>query len=490
MFKIFLNHQWKEFWRGRNQAAGIVSRIIMGLLLLYFLAIALALGFFMAQIIKEVFPGRNIISVFNGFILYYFLADFLMRMQLQDLPTLSIQPYLHLDVRRKTIVNFLNGKSLMSFFNLWPIILAFPFCFTQIATSFGSMAVLGYIVSIIGLMLFNNFLAMYLKRKATSNGWFVAVGVLVVLAFAALDYFKVISISAFSDSVFSTIALHPWISIIFPVLAIVMYLVNSRFLIKNLYIEELSKKEEAKVSTDYPLLSRFGETGKLAALELKLILRHKRSKSGLTMSFLFVLYGFFFYRPELIQTNSFGKMLFAAIFMTGIFQIVYGQFMYAWQSAHFDGLMANKIDFKTFIKAKFLIFTLAGSLITMITMFYGFMSWKLIVMHIAVYLYNIGFGTVIVLYFANFNRKRLDLSKKASFNWQGVGATQWILGFPLILIPFLIYFPFALNDKPYWGLISIGIFGLITLSMRDIWINLLTKLFSKKRYKIAEGFRE
>ena len=490
MFKIFLNHQWKEFARGRNKASSIVARIVMAILLLYFLAIAIALGFFMEPLIKKFFPDSNVISVFNGFILYYFLADFLMRMQLQELPTLSIQPYLHLNVRRKMIVNFLNGKSLLSFFNLWPLILFFPFLFTRISDHFGSVATMAYVVSIIGLLFFNNFLVMYLKRKATSNGWLVAGGVLIVIALAAMDYFKLISISSFSDWVFIKIALYPWISLIFIVLAIIIFIINSKFLLRNLYIEELSKKEAAKVSTDYPFLSRFGETGKLAALELKLILRHKRSKSGLTMSFIFVLYGFLFYKQSLIETNSFGSMLFAAIFMTGIFQIVYGQFMFAWQSAHFDGLMATKIDFRTFIKAKFLLFTLAASLITMITMFYGFMSWKLILLHIVVYLYNIGFGTVIVLFFANYNRKRLDLSKKASFNWQGVSATQWILAFPLILIPFLIYLPFRLIHQPYWGLISIGIFGLITLSMRDIWINLLTKLFIKKRYKIAEGFRE
>jgi len=88
------------------------------------------------------------------------------------------------------------------------------------------------------------------------------------------------------------------------------------------------------------------------------------------------------------------------------------------------------------------------------------------------------------------NYKRLDITKSASFNWQGVGATQWILGLPFILIPVFIYLPFGLSDKPYWGLFAIGLFGLITLLMRNYWINLLVKRFEKQRYKIAEGFRE
>jgi hypothetical protein len=79
-------------------------------------------------------------------------------------------------------------------------------------------------------------------------------------------------------------------------------------------------------------------------------------------------------------------------------------------------------------------------------------SYKLLLLHLAAYLYNIGFGTVLVLFFATNNYKRLDISQSASFNWQGVGATQWILGFPFFLVPVFLYVPFGLMNKPYWGL--------------------------------------
>ena len=150
----------------------------------------------------------------------------------------------------------------------------------------------------------------------------------------------------------------------------------------------------------------------------------------------------------------------------------------------------NKIDIKNFIKAKFLLFTISCTIITLLASFYGFMSYKLLLLHLAAYLYNIGFATVIVLYFATMNYKRLDITQSASFNWQGVGATQWILGFPLLLIPFVIYLPFSFLDKPFWGLAALGAFGLITLLMRNFWIDLIVKRFEKQRYKIAEGFRE
>ncbi|MCO6497650.1 MAG: hypothetical protein J5I50_08310 [Chitinophagaceae bacterium] len=490
MFKIFLDHQWKEFWRGRNKAGSLAAKIFMMIIYIYFLLIALGVGFFMKGFLKEIFPAAQPVAIFNGLVLYYFLVDFLLRVQLQELPTMSVQPYLTLNIRKKTIINFLNGKTLLNFFNLMPLIIFLPFCFTEIASVHGTPAMLGYIVSILSLTVFNNFLLVYVKRKATGNIMLIAIGVLVVLILGALDYFGVISISDFSNLAFRSITKQPALALIFTAAAAVIYSINYKYLYNNLYTEEMVKKEAEKTATDYPFLNRFGEVGQLAALELKLILRHKRSKSAIMMSFAFVLYGFFFYRAELLNNNQFSLMLFAAIFMTGIFQIAYGQYMFAWQSAHFDGLMANKINFKNFIKAKFLLFTIAATLVTMLTFLYGFMSWKLIVLHFVVFLYNIGFGAVIVLFFANYNKKRLDLSKGGAFNWQGVGATQWIMSIPLIVIPFLIYMPFGMANEPFWGLTAIGLFGLVTLSLREMWVNLLTKLFAKQRYKIAEGFRE
>ena len=490
MLSIFLSHQWKSFWRSRNKAGSIAANILLGFLMLYFLVAAIALGLGMGYMIENFFPGKNTIAVFNGFILYYFLFDLAMRTQLQELPTLSIVPYLHLNIQKKTIINFLNIKSLFTFFNILPLFIFIPFIFIKVTPTHGGITGLAYIISILSLTIFNNYLVLYLKRKSINNIAYFVIIMGFVAIFGALDYFNIISVRVFSNLVFVNIKDYPFLALVFTLAAILVFIFNSKYLLNNLYTEELSTRDEKKVSTDYAFLNRFGKVGELAALELKLILRHKRSRSAVLMGLLFLAYGFLFYKEQMILNNEFGKMLFAAVFMTGISIINYGQFMFAWQSTHFDGLLVNKINFKDFIKAKFLLFTISCTLITVLASFYGFISYKLLLLHLAAYLYNIGFATVIVLYFATLNYKRLDITKSASFNYQGIGATQWILGIPLLLIPIALYLPFGLMNKPYWGLASIGIFGLITLLMRNFWVNLLVKKFEKNRYKIAEGFRE
>jgi len=490
MLSTFLNHQWKDFWRGRNKGGSIAAQILLGFFVLYFLAIAIFIGFGMGFFLEKSFPGKNPITVFNGFILYYFLFDLALRTQMQELPTLSVVPYLHLNIRKKTIVNFLNIKSLFSIFNFLPLFVFIPFSLMKVGPTLGFLTGIVYILSVVSLTIFNNYLVLYAKRKAINNIAYFAVGISLISLLAILDYYQIISVRDASNFVFVKIANYPFIALVFPLAAIFAYILNSNFLKTNLYTEELSTKNVKKGSTDYAFLNRFGKVGELAALELKLILRHKRSRSTAMMSLFFLAYGFIFYRPEYLAKDSFGMMLFAAVFVTSSTVLFYGQFMFAWQSTHFDGLLVNKIDFKNFIKAKFLLFNISTTIIAILSSFYGFVSLKILALHLAAYLYTIGFGTVIILYFATFNYKRLDITKSASMNWQGVGASQMILSIPYILIPILIYLPFGVLKMPYIGLTVLAGFGLIMLLMRNFWVNFITKKFIEKRYKIAEGFRE
>ncbi|MDQ2863186.1 MAG: DUF5687 family protein, partial [Bacteroidota bacterium] len=204
----------------------------------------------------------------------------------------------------------------------------------------------------------------------------------------------------------------------------------------------------------------------------------------------FMVYGFIFYDSGHIDNTKLGLLLFASFFITNGLFVNYGQFLFGWQSAHFDGLLSNKIELKDFIKAKFLLFTIFSSATFILCSLYGLMNWRFIALQLAAYLYTIGFGTVIILYFATMNCKRMDISLNARFNWQGSSYIQWVMSIPLFLIPTLLYLPFNYFHLPYYGVGAVAVFGLITLLMRSFWIDLLSKKLIKQRYKIAEGFRE
>lgn len=488
MIATFFDHELKAFWRSKNTGKSIAIKIVMGVLIFILLLYVLAFGIFLDMILSKMFPQENLTVAFCGIILVYFLSDLLMRMQLQELPTLKVQPYLHLPVKRNSVVGYLALTSLLSFFNLWPIVLFAPFIIKIILPASGGAIAGAFMLSIIALAVFNNYLALYIKRKANLNGWiFLLAGGILSLLVCGDYLWHIYSLKAISYLFFGNLILKPYLLILPTAMAVGMFYFNFYYLKGNLYLEELSTKKEAlKSSTEIPFLGRFGHIGDLVANEIKLILRNKRPRSALIMGLFFMFYGLIFYtNPKMGE----GFKIFVGMFMTGIFIINYGQFMFSWQASHFDGIMVSKVKFTDFLKAKYLLFTIVSTVAFILTTPYVYFGWRTVLIHFVMYLWNLGINTTIVLYFANRNYKRIDLSKGASFNWEGVGASQLLLSFPLILFPYLVYLPFKFLGYTNVGLAVLAVIGIIFIITRDFWIKKLDADFKNKRYQIAEGFR-
>ncbi|RVU01751.1 hypothetical protein EOD41_07265 [Mucilaginibacter limnophilus] len=490
MTSAFISHELKAFWRSKNTGKSIAIRIVMGILILFLFGYALLLGIVLPKIIEEVSKTDPIIS-FCGILLVYFLFELLMRLQLQELPTLRVQPYLHLPVKRNALVTYLATTSLLSVFNLWPFLLFWPFIFQVIAPDEGAIVALAFIVSILGFSVFNNYLALYIKRKANLNGWIFLVVVIGLSLITSGDYvWHLYSLRDFSYAFFGKLIHTPAYALIPVVLALGMYYLNFVYLKQNLYLEDLnsSKKSSFKSSTDYPVLQRFGTVGDLVANEVKLIMRNKRPRSTIIMGLMFMFYGLIFYTNPKLGTSDYSA-IFVGVFMTGIFIINYGQFMHSWQASHFDGLLVSRINFTDFIKAKFLLFTMVSTVAFVLTIPYVYFGWRILIIHFVMYVYNLGVNTAIMLFFANRNYKRIDLSKGASFNWEGVGATQLLVGFPLLLIPFIIYAPFRFFGVANAGLVALALIGIAGIALRQVILKGLVDDFNTKKLQIAEGFR-
>ncbi|MBC7400725.1 MAG: hypothetical protein H7289_12350 [Mucilaginibacter sp.] len=492
MISTFFSHELKAFWRTKNAGKNVAVRIIMSVLILILMLYVVAAGFFMDMILKKVFPHESLIFSFCGFVLIYFIGELLSRIQLQELPTLRVQPYLQLPVNRNTIVGYLAFTSLFSVFNLWPILLFWPFIFKIILHDAGGIAALGFIIAILGISIFNNYLALYIKRKANINGWIFIISSAVLILVMLGDFmWHLYSIRNLSYLFFGNLIKQPILALIPVFMGVVMYYLNFLYLKQNLYLEELiTKKDKYKSSTEYPILSYFGATGDLVANEVKLILRNKRPRSALTMSLFFLLYGLMFYANPGFKNSSGDTMkVFAGMFMTGFFIISYGQFMFSWQASHFDGLMVSKVKFTNFLKGKYLMFTVASTVTFILTTPYVYFGWRVLLVHFVMYLWNLGITTNIVLFFANRNAKRIDLSKGASFNWEGVGATQLLMSFLLFLPPLIVYLPFKILGYPNLALALITMVGIIGMLTRSFFIKFLEADFYKRKFTILDGFR-
>lgn len=490
MIYLLLSHQWKAFWRSRNAGKSIAIQIFIGFLTLYFLAVALILGFTLGKIIKQVLPGQDVVTAFCGFILYYFSFDILLRFMLQELPTVAVQPYLAHNIKRKQLVNFLNVRSLFTFLNLLPLILFIPFSITTIGKAHGGLVALGFVISIVALCVSNHFLILFIKRKTVISSWWMVGFFVAVVLFMAGDYFQIFSVQKVSTYLFTALLQHVWFCIVAIGLAVLSFINNSNFLFNNLYVEEMTKSSKAKTSSEYTWLNRFGNIGDMIAVDLKLIFRNKRPRSLLMLSVIFLAYGFIFYKAEYFAKNMLGMVLMGGIFITGMFMASFGQFLFAWQSVHFDGIMASNINIKTFIKSKFYLLTAFSTVALLLSLPYGIINWRIIPIQIAAYFFNVGIHAIICIYFATRSYKGLDLSKAATFNYQGTGAAQWIYSLAIFLIGGIIYLPLGFLVNPWAGIIALGTLGLISFLLQDWWMDFLTKQFMLRKYKILEGFRE
>jgi len=299
----FLHHQWLNFWRARNANKSLAIQIIIGFFyFLIFLEIA-ALGLALPFIIHEYMPGKEPVAIFCSYIIYYFLIGLLTRFQMQELPSLSIQPYLTQNIKRTSMLRFLNAKSLVHVFNFLPLFVFIPFTIMVIAPKFGGISAVSFLFCILALVVNNHFLTMYLKRKSTSNSWWFITIILTLAGLKALDYFKLLSFEKLSAGIFLTLLNHPVLCFIPLAVAATTFCINNNYLQRHLYLEELVNDTKLKAGKNFAFLNKLGDTGDMIALDLKLIFRNKRPKSLVILSGVILLYGFLFY-PQYVRSEN------------------------------------------------------------------------------------------------------------------------------------------------------------------------------------------
>ena len=486
---VFLSHQWLNFWRSRNANKSLAIQIILGFFyLLIFIEIA-ALGIALPFILKEKMPTLNPISTYTSYLIYYFLIGLLARFQFQELPSLSIQPYLTQNIQRKYMLRFLNVRSLIHFINFLPIFAFIPFTLVVVLPAYGAMAAICFCVALFALVLNNHFLNMYIKRKTVNNAWFFFAVLVFIAALKGLDYLKLLSFEKASSSLFLSILHYPLLCLIPVALALFIFTVNNRYLKSHLYIEELVTEKKRKGGKSFAFLDRLGDIGEMIALDLKLIFRNKRPKSLIILSAVLLLYGFMFY-PKSIATDNYAMLFFFALMIIGIFIANYGQFLFSWQSSHFDGMMTYNTNMHQYIKAKFSLFLTVCTLQFLIASFYGLLSWRIVPIQLAAYLYSVGVNSFVTIYVSTYNYKYIDLRKSASMNFQGIGAMQWLQSLAITFGPALLFFLLNRFAGFWYAIIVVSLPGIIGLVFHEAIINWLVKQFNFRKHKILEGFRE
>lgn len=472
------------FWQ---KSIGI--NIVLILLALYLMLTFLALGFVLDKLIESIYPDADPLQVFNRFLLYYLIFDLIMRFFMQNLPVTSIKYYMLLPIARSKLVHYLLVKSIPNFFNLLPFLFLVPFMYTVVIPSMGMSAWTWLALGAL-LILIIHCLAIMLKRTLLIKP-LAAIGLVIgILTIAYFDFQGALPLSEVFGQWVEWTSRNAW-SLVLPLAAFIgLYYILYRLFYNNIYLDKLSQNEteEASDSGRLDWLGRFGKVGRLIQLDLQLIRRNKRPRIMATMSIFFLLYPLIVLQDGL--DNKMGIAVFVAIFTTGLFMINYGQFMLAWESSFFDYLRVRNISIKEYFEGKYYLFGLSTIIALILSMLYAFIYPVLPLFFVAGALFNMGVSTYILMFTSTYNVRKIDLSKGAFMNWEGVGASQFLLIIPIMILPMLIYWLFSLWGGLYAGLGAISLIGVIGILLKEPILNALARQFERRKYIMTSSFKK
>ena len=490
MIKHFLNFEWKQFFRSSYWQKSIALNILMSFLALYFMLTFLVLGISIYPLLKKQFPESDPLIIVNGVLFYWFLGDLVMRFFLQKLPVMNIKPLLVLPVKRSKILNYVLGKSAISFFNFLPLFAIIPFGVILIFEDYNITTVLIWMLLMYIFTLIINFLNFIIEAKSAETEFSFLPIIALASGLFALNYFDIVSFSTFLGNSVDLILAKPFL-ILIPVLILIgLYSVNYFELKKKLYVDgSLKAKAAIATTTDIAWTRRFGDIAPFLQLDLKLLWRNKRPRSSVFIVVIGLLYGLIFY-PNPTYQNIPAMFVFVGIFVTGIFMINFGQFIPAWDSGYYKLLMSQNIKYKQYLNSKYSLMTISAVVMFVLSIPYVYFGWKILAIHFAAMVYNIGVNSHVLLFGGSFNRKKIDLTQRAAFNYQGTGAVQWLIGFPLLLIPILFFYvPYKFINFEA-GIITLIVLGGIGIVFHQKLMNFITKKYLNSKHKMISAFEQ
>ena len=230
MIKHFINLEWKQYFRSSYWQKSIAINILMVFFALYFVAMFLGLGFGLLFILKKTFPEQDAFVVANGFLFFWIIGDLLMRFFLQKLPVMSVKPLLTLPVKRSTVVNYVLGKSAVSFFNFLPLFAIIPFSIMLIRDGYATSMVLTWMFTMVIVVLIINFLNFIIESFSAEKELSFLPIIIVVGVLFGLDYFEVLPMKSLIGDSLIGIANNPVLIIIPIAILLIFYVYNFKIL--------------------------------------------------------------------------------------------------------------------------------------------------------------------------------------------------------------------------------------------------------------------
>ena len=485
MIKHFLTLEWRAFIRSASFKTNLAFKIFIGLIILYFVLIFAAAGIGAYYGLKK--AGLEPLQTVNKFMIYYLLADMMFRYFFQKIPTLTIRPLLVLPITKNTIVHFSLGKTVLSFFNITHAFFFIPFSIVLLINGYDALGVITWHLGILAIILFINFLNILINNKDVIFG----IAATIVVGLIATQYYKLFDVTLYTQPFFQGLYEHIWMVVIPIIILVVTYYFTFNFFKKDLTLDErLHIKKDLATTQNLNWLNQFGTLGTFLKNDIKLLLRNKRAKTTLYMSFFFLFYGLLFFTMDVYKGGV--MQAFAAVFVTGGFLINFGQFVPSWDSSYYQLMMTQSISYKEYLNSKWWLMVIGTAISMVAASFYIYFGWDVYLTILAVGIYNIGINSFLVLFTGAYTRTAIDLeSAKGAFGDKKAFSVKTLLfSLPQMLLPILLFKIGKLLGNNDIGIALIASLGILGLLFKSKIFMQIEKIFQKEKYKTIVAYKQ
>lgn len=488
MFKKFLWLEWKSFTRSASFGVNMVIKIILGVLAVIYSIMFLFLSAGAYYGIKEELHQDPLVVV-SKYLIYYFLADMVIRALLQKVPVLNTRPLLPLPIKRSTVINFVLGKTFLSFFCLLHVFLLVPFNIVLLIEGYDPVGVVFWWLGLWLLVYINNLANLLMG----DNDFIFIIFVGILGALGASHYFGYFDVTLITGVLF-----HSLYSTYFAVLVPAgifagLFWYSHKFFSKKLYLDTgLKSKSEIADGREYTFLNRFGTMGTFLKNDLRLILRNKRSKTTVIMSVIFIFYGILFYSGGIEAYDNTPMKMFASIFVTGGFMMTFGQFVPSWDSSYYPLMMSQNIPYSQYIASKWWLMVVGVAFSTLICSFYLYYGVEIYLMILSGAVFNIGVNSLLVLLGGAYVKTPIDLAsaKQAFGNKQAFNIKTFLISLPKLLLPMLLYTLGAKLISPLYGFIFVTAAGLLGLIFRKAAFKAIERIYKSEKYDTIAAYKQ
>jgi hypothetical protein len=391
-------------------------------------------------------------------------------------------------IKRGTIIHYLLGKTVISFFNFLPILIFLPFSIVLLSEGYPVLNVVCWFFAILSLGISNNFLNFLINKSHAV--FYVLISLFAILI--GLEYFNIFKISVPAGTTFNALFNNPWLSLIPFSLMIGLYYLNYSFIKNEFYLDDaVSKKIKEVNASDLSWMNRFGSVATFLKNDVKLIWRNARPKQVMMMSFLFLFYGLIFFTNK-AYSDSPALLAFAAMFVTGGFLMTFGQLVPSWDSEYYKMLMSQNIPYKKYLESKWYLMVIGVTLSFILSTPYIYFGWKIYGLIVAGALFNIGLNSFITLFGGALNRVPIELNVKAKAfsNTNGFNPTQMLIALPKMGLPMLLfYIPYKFISFEA-GLLVLAFSGVLGIVFKNFFLNKIEKLYQSGKYKTIAAYSE